>query len=47
MNEKKPLLGTLGAIQVEVPVKTLVSLGATLVIVGLILMLSYSIIKKI
>lgn len=46
MNEKKPLLGTLGAIQVEIPTKTLINLGATLVIVGLVLILSYSIIRK-
>ena len=46
MNEKKTLLGTLGAIQVEIPTLTLVKLGATLVIVGLILILSYSIIRK-
>jgi len=46
MNEKKPLLGTLGAIQVEIPTKTLIHLAATLIIVGLVLILSNSIIQK-
>ncbi|MCX6265876.1 MAG: hypothetical protein NTW16_00760 [Bacteroidetes bacterium] len=44
--EKKPLLGTLGAIQVEIPAKTLFQLAATFIIIGLVLILSFNIIKK-
>lgn len=47
MTEKKPLFGTLGAIQVHIPPAELVKLGAALLIVGLVLILSHSIIKKI
>jgi hypothetical protein len=46
MGDKKPIFGTLGAVQVEIPMATVIKLGATLVTVGLILILSYSIIRK-
>lgn len=47
MNEQKPIFGTLGAIQVKLPPAELIKLSAALVVAGLILILSYSIIKKI
>jgi len=43
---EKPTFGTLAAIDVNFPNSQLVKLSAALVVAGLILILSYSIIKK-
>lgn len=46
MTEQKTLFGNLAAVQIEIPTQQLIKLGAAIIAAGIVLILSYSIIKK-